>query len=130
MKNKKLLTPFFVILGIFFMSNCSSTPKFSARDSDNQKKYTIKKGELFRIELEAQLSTGYGWQVASISGAEQSGQIKVETAQSEMTGGKDMQFISFKATTVGNGFIELKYVQPWKANDTPLKYYKIYLTIE
>jgi len=130
MKTKNMYRFIILIIAASFFTMCASTPKFSARDSDNQKQFVIKKGDLFKVELEAQLSTGYGWQISSISGAEQYGQTKVDTAQSDMTGGRDMQYMIFRATNTGNGYIELKYVQPWKATDTPLKYYKIYITVQ
>ncbi|MGL4368432.1 MAG: protease inhibitor I42 family protein [Spirochaetota bacterium] len=109
---------------------CATAAKYTVMDADNQKSFSLKKGEIIKVELEAQLSTGYGWQVAGLSGVEVYGDTKVITAQKEITGGKDYQYLQFKAVQSGSGFIELKYVQPWNPKSTPAKTYKILISVE
>ena len=124
MKTIRILVP---VLICVFTVMCASAPAVHVSESDNAKAYTLKKGDIMKVSLNAQLSTGYGWQVTSLSGVEQYGEADVKT--SGTPGGIDVQNILFKAVKAGNGFVELKYLRPWKKDDAPLKYFKVNLTI-
>jgi predicted secreted protein len=124
MKTIRILVP--VLFAVFTLM-CASAPAVLVSESDNAKAYSLKKGDIVKITLNAQLSTGYGWQVTSLSGVEQYGEIQVTT--SGIPGGIDVQNIMFKALKAGDGFIELKYLRPWKKDDAPLKYFKVSLTV-
>lgn len=115
-----LIIPFFALM-------CASAPSVFVSEKDNTKQVSLKKGEVIQLSLDAQLSTGYGWQVSSLGGVEQYGDIDVKTAKT--IGGTDTQNIRFRALTAGSGFIELKYIRPWKKDDTPLRYFKVSLSI-
>ena len=117
----------FALIIPFFALMCASAPSVIVSGNDNAKEFSLKKGEIVLISLDAQLSTGYGWQVSSISGVEQYGDIDVKTAK--VIGGIDTQNIRFRAVSAGSGLIELKYIRPWKKDDTPLKYFKVHLSI-
>ena len=115
-----LIIPFFALM-------CASAPSVLVSEKDNAKQFSLKKGEIIQLSLDAQLSTGYGWQVSSLGGVEQYGDIDVKTAK--VIGGIDTQNIRFRALAAGKGFIELKYIRPWKKDDSPLRYFKVSLSI-
>ena len=127
---KRISLFFLVCFSCVVFSMCASAPAVFLTTGDNQKAFNVKKGDIIKISIEAQLSTGYGWQIASLSCVEQYGAIKVETAQQNITGGADLQHIFFRAARAGNGYIELKYVRPWVSSDAPLKIYKVFVSVK
>lgn len=115
-----LIIPFFALM-------CASAPSVLVSEKDNAQQFSMKKGDIIQISLDAQLSTGYGWQISSLTGVEQYGDIDVRTAKT--IGGIDTQNIRFRALASGSGFIELKYTRPWKKDDAPLRYFRVNLSI-
>jgi predicted secreted protein len=113
---------------IFF--SCASAPKALITDSDNNKKLSLKQGDIFEVRLEAQLSTGFSWQVTSIKGAEKKGDTKVVPLDKNIPGGKEIQILQFKATKRGEGEIVLYYFQPWKGKADTDKKFNVLFTIE
>ena len=43
------------ILLVSLLTMCATTPKFSVKGTDNKKHYMVNEGDLFIVELEAQL---------------------------------------------------------------------------
>ena len=118
-----------VLLAPLLAVMCATAPSVVITEADNAKNVPLKKGQILQLSLEAQLSTGYGWKISGLSGVEAYGDIEVKTASDIMTGGKDIQIMRFRAIQSGSGFIELKYIRPWKPDDAPLKYYKVGVTV-
>lgn len=119
-----------LLTAAIMMFSCASTPKALISGNDDNKKLTLKKGDLFEVRLEAQLSTGYSWQVTSIKGAEKKGGSKIETLDGQTTGGKEIQVLQFTATEQGEGSIILHYIQPWKGKTDTDKKFTVLLNIE
>jgi len=115
----KMILCFLTMTTLFV--GCVSAPVMIATDSDNGKSLRIKKGDTIELRLEAQMSTGFGWEIRSINGLSQKGKIKIITETTDKTGGKDIQDIIFSADQKGEGNIEMIYVQPWQKKNNPEK---------
>lgn len=124
----KMILCFLTMTTLFV--GCVSAPVMIATDSDNGKSLRIKKGDTIELRLEAQMSTGFGWEIRSINGLSQKGKIKIITETTDKTGGKDIQDIIFSADQKGEGNIEMIYVQPWQKKNNPEKIFRLDITIE
>ena len=99
------------------------------RDADNGKTFTVEKGQSFKVELQANATTGYAWQVASTSkklgwpspregvyegggagGPIGSGGVQVFTWKTDSP--------LLKPSTTAHA-ITLEYRRPWESEDTP-----------
>ena len=78
---------------------------------------SVETGKPFRICLPAQLSTGFSWMVKKKSeNITVLGEpvIQDEEPGAKVTGQKEKQIFTVKATSSGEGFIEFLYTQQWR----------------
>ena len=114
-----------------FLVMCSTAPSVRISASDNQKEIKAKTGEVIELTLDTQPSTGYAWQVVSLSGVEVYGKSKVESHNDGITvGGVETIHLFFKTVKSGAGSIELAYVRSWEPKADAEKHYKVLVVIE
>jgi inhibitor of cysteine peptidase len=114
----------FSIVCLFIFNTCSK--KMS--DASQQGQYKIKQGDIFRIKLESNPSTGYQWDFATPPDTTLLQLTKKEFISSpdSLVGAAGTEIWIFKGLKPGKTTLELQYARPWQKNrPKKTKEYKI-----
>lgn len=86
---------------------------------------SAKTNEQFYITLSSNPTTGYEWQIASISHPNVVGFVSSEyiPPRSELLGAGGKQLLTFNALQEGNAIVKLQYVRPWETGVPPVSIY-------
>ena len=86
---------------------------------------SAKTNEQFHITLSSNPTTGYEWQIASISHPNVVGFVSSEyiPPTSELLGAGGKQVLTFNALQEGNAIVKLQYVRPWETGVPPVSIY-------
>jgi inhibitor of cysteine peptidase len=99
-------------------------------DADNGKTIELKKGQVLRITLAANPTTGYTWEV--VEGDEkvvrQLGEIKFKP-ESEALGAGGVQIIRLEVMNAGQTTLKLVYHRPWETGVEPLKTFSLTIKV-
>ncbi|MDH4209019.1 MAG: protease inhibitor I42 family protein, partial [Anaerolineae bacterium] len=83
----------------------------------------LAKGQVLVVRLQANPSTGYGWQLAEPEEAEILRQIEQGEFQpeSDLLGAPATQILRFEGLREGETTLRLEYRRPWKAQERPAR---------
>jgi inhibitor of cysteine peptidase len=99
-------------------------------DADNGKTIELKKGQVSRITLAANPTTGYTWEV--VEGDEkvvrQLGEIAFKP-ESEALGAGGVQIIRLEVVNTGQTTLKLVYHRPWETDVEPLKTFSLTIKV-
>jgi predicted secreted protein len=86
---------------------------------------SVKTNEQFYITLSSNPSTGYSWQVSSVSNPDMVRFVDSQyiRPESELIGAPGKQVLTFNALQEGSATIQLEYVQPWETDVPPVSIY-------
>ncbi len=86
---------------------------------------SVKTNEQFYITLSSNPSTGYEWQVASVSNPDMVRFVDSQyiRPESELVGAPGKQVLTFNALQEGSATIQLEYVRPWETDVPPVSVY-------
>lgn len=71
-------------------------------------------GDQIRVELAAQMGTGYSWQLLPLeSNVAASGAVELVPAPNPMPGGPEMQVFHLRVLAAGTVVLHFEYRQPW-----------------
>jgi inhibitor of cysteine peptidase len=86
---------------------------------------SAKTNEQFYITLSSNPSTGYEWQVASVSNPDMVRFVDSQyiRPESELVGAPGKQVLTFNALQEGNAIVKLQYVRPWETGVPPVSIY-------
>ena len=86
---------------------------------------SVKTNEQFYITLSSNPSTGYAWQVASVSNPDMVRFVDSQyiRPESELVGAAGKQVLTFNALQEGSATIQLEYVRPWETDVPPVSIY-------
>ena len=86
---------------------------------------SVKTNEQFYITLTSNPSTGYAWQVASVSNPDMVRFLDSQyiRPESELVGAPGKQVLTFNALQEGSATLQLEYVRPWKTDVPPVSIY-------
>ena len=86
---------------------------------------SVKTNEPFYITLSSNPSTGYEWQVASVSNPDMVRFVDSQyiRPESELLGAAGKQVLTFNALQEGSATIQLEYVRPWETGVPPVSVY-------
>jgi inhibitor of cysteine peptidase len=86
---------------------------------------SVKTNEQFYITLSSNPSTGYAWQVASVSNPDMVRFVDSQyiRPESELVGAPGKQVLTFNALQEGSATIQLEYVRPWETDVPPVSIY-------
>lgn len=87
---------------------------------------SVKTNEQFYITLSSSpSSTGYEWQVASVSNPDMVRFVDSQyiRPESELVGAPGKQVLTFNALQEGNAIVKLQYVRPWETGVPPVSIY-------
>lgn len=107
-------------LGIFLLVACQTTVKHEATPSD----YIVRNGEVFKIELKSNPTTGYHWVMensAEVNLVDSLSDIYTQDEKSNenVVGSGGTQTFQFKATRKGIDTLSFIYVRPWEVGAVP-----------
>ncbi len=118
---------------MFFISGCTTTPALVVKAGSGDQTVTAKAGKAFSIQLEAQLSTGYSWKLAS---APASLKIIKETVlplketEKDITGGFEIQEFVLMSAEKGELTLTFNYARHWMKVPDNLKTSTVKVKIE
>ncbi len=101
--------------------------------SDSGHALTMKIGDQFLVELEANPSTGYTWDIAEADPAilKQIGETEYRSASSTpMPGQAGTQVLRFEALGAGVTTLKLIYHRPWETGVPPLNTFTLQITVQ
>ncbi len=101
-------------------------------DEDGGGSVCLAPGDVLVVRLEAQLGTGYGWQVAKNDRKllRQHGDPELESPGRGRPGAKERQVFRFTALAAGKAPLELHYARPWDKEASPLKTYRVEVEVK
>jgi len=106
-------------------------PTVILRKGDHGKEFTLKRGEVFEIQLEGTGGTGYGWHVRDLD----TGHLdllgeKTKADSSGRLGGPVLGLWTFRAKEPGNTEIKLDYYRPWEGLQKAAEYFRVKIIIQ
>ena len=104
------------IVLLFTLIGCSPTT-IIIKENNQEKKYSLKKGDIVKVILNANPSTGYKWQIENIDNSKIKIVEETYTAnkvQSDIVGSGGNKIYLFKAISKGNTSIEFEYSRPFE----------------
>lgn len=116
---------------LFTLIGCSPNTVIITENSQSEK-YSLRKGDIVKVILKANPSTGYNWKIDIIDDSI----IKVveekyvaKKVQDNIVGSGGKKIYLFKVTNKGNTVIELIYSRPFEKDLQPKKKFSINLEI-
>ena len=102
-------------------------PSVRAADRDNNGMVRVAVGGTLVVRLDAQLETGYGWEVAIVDRQvlEPTGTPIVESIHTAQPGVPEQQVFEFRAVRAGSTPLELHYRRPWEKDVPPQKVFSL-----
>ncbi len=101
---------------------------------DNGKTLKVKVGDVIRVKLKSNRTTGYSWALTGKTDAKvlKSGEVeyKVDEHPAGMVGVGGNDFCSFTALAPGKTDISLGYARPWEKDKEPAQAFKLTVEVE
>jgi inhibitor of cysteine peptidase len=122
-----LIVAAFVIAAI---SGCSAQTALALEAKDDGNQITLAKGQTLAINLEANPTTGYTWEMLEPEGAilRQVGEAEFN-ADSELLGAPGTLTLRFEAAEAGQMDLRLVYHRPWETGVEPLGTFTVQVTV-
>ncbi len=115
---KRELGLVFILTAMVILSSCGGKEgeksALGAEDTGNEVTLTV--GEKMQINLEANPTTGYEWEVAEVDEKvlRETGTVyKPDSDSSDMVGNGGKEILTFEAVGAGKTTLRLIYHQPW-----------------
>ena len=119
------------IVLLFSLIGCSTTT-ITIKEDNQKEKYSLRKGDIVEVVLNANPSTGYKWQIVNID----SSKLKIvdetytsEKVKRDIVGSGGNKIYLFKAINKGNTAIDLIYSRPFEKDLPPKKKFHLNLNI-
>lgn len=121
---------FFLMLALF--SGCGANG-VNITEADNGKQITLQSGDVIKLTLESNPTTGYSWQVLEIDNAVliQDGDPEYKQApiSDGLVGAGGTETFHFKAVEVGKSMMKLGYMRPWE-NIPPVETFSLQVVVQ
>jgi inhibitor of cysteine peptidase len=93
---------------------------------------SVKINQQFYITLDSNPTTGYEWQIASVSNPDVVGFVSSQyiPPESQLLGAGGKQILTFNATQEGNATVMLQYVRPFETGVPPVSIYVSEVMVE
>lgn len=112
----------------------ASSNDFQLDEGDNGGQVMVKQGQLINLRLEANPTTGFGWEVSQVDAqilAQQGEKAYEEASQSKpVSGGGGWEVFHFNAQQKGETTLALIYHRAWEKDVPPVKVYQVKITVE
>jgi inhibitor of cysteine peptidase len=138
MKTKHALFWFFITLVILLalgLGGCGAKSKnLQLTDTDNGSTAAVEVGQTIHLQLEANPTTGYGWEVSQVDEqllAMQGEKTYEEAPQNkQLIGGGGWENFSFTAQQTGETTLRLIYHRSWEEGVEPAKTFEVKIRID
>lgn len=132
LKSIRWFSIFFISFLLLTIFDCSSTT-IIIRENSPKEKISLRKGDLIKIIVRANPSTGYNWSVENIDTTKVT--IIDETyiakkVEKKIMGSGGNKIYLFKAICSGKSVIELKYIRPFEKVLPPKRELRVDLEIK
>jgi inhibitor of cysteine peptidase len=129
---KKIAITIFVLLiacGILF--GCSPRHTISIGEAENGKTVEINAGDMLKISLAGNPTTGYNWYVSSVD-TQVLAQVGDPSfvASSNAMGAGGIITLTFQAPIVGQTSLQLQYKRAWETGVAPLQTYSLMVVVK
>ena len=113
------------------ISGCSGQTALALEAKDNGNQITLQKGQTLTVELEANPTTGYTWEMVEPEGAvlSQVGEPEFK-ADSDLLGAPGTLTLRFEAVQAGQMELRLVYHRPWETGVEPLETFTVQVTVQ
>ena len=100
----------------------------------NGKSLSLARGDTLRVELEANGTTGFGWEVAELPrnlkrASDRYDAPRWETSGPPIAGQGGTQRFTFAAKAGGRGTLRLAYRQPWDRKARPARSFRLWVVV-
>lgn len=128
MFNKKVVCVF--LSALILTISCAAHPVITKSSGSDEESLYVKKGQIFSIKLDSQLSTGFSWKAVEISPILKLKDEKIKTEESDITGGIDIQEFIFTPLKPGKAVLLFQYGEHWKKDPKFIKKFKVNVDIK
>ena len=115
---------------MLIFSGCSNKPAVVVKAGLIEQVITAKLGDPFIVQLEGQLSTGYGWRIIGLPASLKVTKENVITEGKDKAGGIDIQEFIFKSIAKGDFTLTFKYAKHWEKKPQYIKTSTVKVRIE
>lgn len=134
MKITKLTALFIFCLTAAVLAGCSKVNEISIGPEQNHSTVEVSAGDILVIELDANPSTGFAWEVEDLNTGilEQDGEIEFvqQKTDQELVGGAETELIRIKAVSSGETAIKLIYHRSWEEGVDPLETFNLNVVVK
>lgn len=118
-----------VLFFLAFLAGCDVPKEISLR-LDGDREVTLQKGQDLKVELEANPTTGYSWEILTSDGGVARAIGEPEYASSSAAvGAGGLQTFRVRALSEGKEEIKFRYRRPWEKGKEPAIIYTVHLTV-
>lgn len=123
------LLPLFLIV-----SGCRSTPQVrTVTQADSGGTIQMANGDLLRVELEANPTTGYSWQTLDLNSWVLAGTDRPElhrpASDEPLIGAGGTLILDFRAVGAGTSPVKLAYMRAWETNVPPAQTFDLTVVV-
>jgi inhibitor of cysteine peptidase len=128
-KTATILFSLLITCGILF--GCSPRKTLSIGEAENGKTVEINAGDILKISLAGNPTTGYNWYVSSVDA-----QVLVQVgdpsfiASSNAMGAGGIITLTFQAPIAGQTSLQLQYKRSWETGVNPLQTYSLMVDVK
>lgn len=123
-----------LLLTTGLLAACTKSSDIPVNAEQNNSTLEIKVGDVLAIELEANPSTGYAWEVENLNTVilEQIGEVEFiqKKTDDEMTGAAESEVIRIKAVATGETALKLIYHRSFEKGVDPLETFYLNVVVK
>jgi inhibitor of cysteine peptidase len=115
-----------------FAGACAASPSEAViTEANDGQRVQLSSGQVLSVNLTANPSTGYSWEVSAINAEilQQMGDPEFKS-DSTLVGAPGKQLIRFKVVAKGEGKLELVYHRPWEKDTPPERTFSVNVTAQ
>ena len=110
---------------------CSACAPAVLTERDDGRVLKLHPGNQFKVQLDANPSTGYGWEVAAADPAViKPGEVSQIALEHPLPGTPVTAVMNFRVVGRGHSALMLVYRQPWMKNAPPAKTFAVDVSVE
>ena len=134
MKKTKWQIFFMLVLALLSLSACGGQGDEAALGAEDVgKEITLAVGEKMQVSLDANPTTGYQWEIASLDEAilaPQGSTYQADSADPNVVGSGGKETFRFEAVSKGEMVLTLIYHQPWEESTEPADIFTITVVVK
>jgi inhibitor of cysteine peptidase len=119
-----------LLLTAFWLLGACGPKVVAVGEEQNESALTMRVGSQLEIELDANPTTGYQWEVVQLDNTilEQDGDLDYR-ASSQLTGASGKSTFHFTAIHVGEAKVDLVYRRAWETDVAPAQTYSLQVNV-